>query len=51
LQARTRAAQCVVGSPSATFTLGQSTDNLTPSADDYGWEVTPSADDYGWEVS
>ena len=40
LQARTRAAQCVVGSPSATFTLGTSTDNLTPSADDYGWEVS-----------
>jgi hypothetical protein len=40
LQARTRAAQCVVGSPSATFSLGNFTSNLTPSADDYGWEVS-----------
>ena len=40
LQARTKAAQCVVGSPSATFSLGNFTSNLTPSADDYGWEVS-----------
>jgi len=40
LQARTRAAQCVVGSPSATFSLGNFTSNLTPSADGYGWEVS-----------
>jgi len=40
LQARTKAVQCVVGSLATTPQTGNSTDNLTPSADDYGWEVS-----------
>ena len=40
LQARARMAQCVVGSPSATASTGNFTNDLTPSADAYGWEVS-----------